>query len=261
MFSHSRIAFRASFVVAVLLVVVAVVSFLAPSASAQSPTTGATPSATATASPATPAPPTATPVPTLKATPGLPPGLFPESAFQFGTIQKEVVVPLIGDDGRTHYVTLSEDRGGMVRIRLSLFSFPALTYNVVIFRRGNCAATDTYGPSDVIVQFPIEQGTQGVATLTLQFANTDRISIVGSGTNSIYDADGTSLAIYRPGSGGSGLKAACAVLAAPPGAPATGTGLRGDGRDRGFGPATVVLSLVALLGVAGVLFALRRRTS
>jgi hypothetical protein len=155
----------------------------------------------------------------------VPPTSGPEPAaeppFNFDEV-KEVVIPLIGDDGRTHYVTLLEDTAGIVRIRLSLFDFSPLTYNVVIFRRGDCSETANYGPDDVIrPSFSFTLDSQ--AALVLQFFNTDSITLL-PGPKSIYDADGTSLALYRPGSGGSGLLAACAVLSAPPGAPNTGTG-------------------------------------
>jgi hypothetical protein len=190
----------------------------------------------------------------------VPPSSDPEPAgeppFNFDEV-KEVVVPLIGDDGRTHYVTLSEDSAGIVRIRLSLFDFQPSTYRVVIFRRGNCSETASYGPDDVIrPDFPLTLDSR--EGLVLQFYNTDSITLL-PGPKSIYDADGTSLAVYRPGSGGSGLLAACAVLSAPPGAPNTGTGATAADEasidDRGAGFIAAGLCLVA----APVLFALRRR--
>lgn len=194
----------------------------------------------------------------------VPPTIGPEPAgeppFNFDEV-KEVVVPLIGDDGRTHYVTLSEDTAGIVRIRLSLFNFQPGTYHTVLFRRGDCAATATYGPADVFPRddrFTLDE--DAATTLVLTFFNTDDITIT-PGPKSIYDADGTSLAVYRPGSGGSGLLAACAVLAAPPGAPSTGTGapVADDAPMdyRGIGAIAAGLALAAASG----LMALRRQAA
>lgn len=192
----------------------------------------------------------------------VPPSSGPEPAgeppFNWDVV-KEVVVPLIGDDGRTHYVTLSEDTAGIVRIRLSLLDFSPLTYNVVIFRRGDCSATASYGPGDVIrpnFSFTLDSR----ASLVLQFFNTDSITLL-PGPKSIYDADGTSLAVYRPGSGGSGLLAACAELSTPPGPPDTGTGAPSAGEAsigyRGTGVIAAGFGLVAASG----LLALRRRAA
>lgn len=189
-----------------------------------------------------------------------PPSTGPEPAgeppFNWDVV-KEVVVPLIGDDGRTHYVTLSEDTAGIVRMRLSLFDFSPLTYNVVLFRRGDCSETASYGPDDVIrpsFSFALDSR----ATLVLQFFNTDSITLL-PGPKSIYDADGTSLALYRPGSGGSGLLAACAVLSAQPGAPDTGTGATTAGKDSpGHAGAGFIAAGFALVFASGLL-ALGRR--
>lgn len=157
----------------------------------------------------------ATPVPTA------PPNPDVEPQFNYDIVT-EVVVPLIGDDGRTHYVTLSEDTAGIVRVRLSLFEFAPLSYNVVLFRRGDCTATASFGPEDVIrPNYPFALPRLGGLVLT--FFNTASITL-SPGPRSIHDADGTSLAVYRPGSGGNGLLAACAVLASAPRAPASGTG-------------------------------------
>ncbi|GMV87005.1 MAG: hypothetical protein AMXMBFR80_28580 [Dehalococcoidia bacterium] len=183
-----------------------------------------------------------------------PPSTGPEPAaeppFNWDVV-KEVVVPLTGDDGRTHYVTLSEDTAGIVRIRLSLFEFTPLTYSVVIFRRGNCSETASYGPDDVIqpsYSFTLDRPSM----LVLEFFNTGSITLT-PGPKSIYDADGTSLAVYRPGSGGSGLLAACAVLSATPGAPDTGTGAIaagvGPAGRAGAGLLAAGLFLVAASGV------------
>lgn len=194
----------------------------------------------------------------------VPPSTGPEPAgeppFNWDVV-KEVVVPLIGDDGRTHYVTLSEDTAGIVRIRLSLFNFQPGTYHTVLFRRGDCAATATYGPADV---FPrddrVTLDEDAATSLVLTFFNTDDITIT-PGPKSIYDADGTSLAVYRPGSGGSGLLAACAELAAPPGAPGTGTSATAVDKSRtdlrGSGVIAAGLALVAVSG----LMALRGRAA
>ncbi|MBK7724400.1 MAG: hypothetical protein IPI33_03915 [Dehalococcoidia bacterium] len=55
------------------------------------------------------APPTSAPEPSA------------EPSFNYDVV-REVVVPLFGNDGRTHYVTLSQDTAGVVRVRLSLGS-------------------------------------------------------------------------------------------------------------------------------------------
>jgi len=190
-----------------------------------------------------------------------PPSTGPEPAaeppFNFDEV-REVVVPLIGDDGRTHYVTLSEDTAGIVRIRLSLFEFSPLSYNVVIFRRGDCSLTANYGPDDVIrPNFSFTLETSG--PLVLQFFNTDSITLL-PGPKSIYDADGTSLAVYRPGSGGSGLLAACAVLSAPPGPPDTGNGTAAAAASPLGDRLVVVSAALVSLAAAAALTALRRRS-
>lgn len=179
-----------------------------------------------------------------------------EPPFNWDVV-KEVVVPLIGDDGRTHYVTLSEDTAGIVRMRLSLFDFSPLSYNVVIFRRGECSATASYGPDDVIrpnFSFTLDSR----ATLVLTFFNTDSITLT-PGPKSIYDADGTSLAVYRPGSGGSGLLAACAVLSATPGAPDTGTGaIAVDEAPIDHRRSGLIAAGLILVGVSGLMVLLHR---
>ena len=189
------------------------------------------------------APPTSAPEPSA------------EPSFNYDVV-REVVVPLFGNDGRTHYVTLSQDTAGVVRVRLSLFDFTPLTYNIVLFRRGDCSQTANYGPEDVIrpnVSFTVDS-----VALVVQFFNTGSITLT-AGPKSIYDADGTSLAVYRPGSGGTGLLAACAVLAGPPGAPDTGTGPAGPSgvrpryRDKG------AVVAAAMLATAAGLFAMHRR--
>lgn len=190
----------------------------------------------------------------------VPPTSGPEPAaeppFNYDIV-REVVVPLIGDDGRTHYVTLSQDTAGVLRVRLSLFDFAPLTYNIVLFSRGDCTQRANYGPDDVIrpnVSFTVDS-----VALVLHFFNTDSITLT-AGPKSIYDADGTSLAVYRPGSGGSGLLAACAVLAGPPGAPDTGTGpvaVTDTGPSYlGVGAAVAGIAVAAAAG----LLATRRRT-
>src|SRR5690349_18129862 len=85
-----------------------------PSPTAGTPTLTASPSPTATATPTQPSPP-------------IDGG---EPAFNYDIV-KEVVVPLIGDDGRVHYVTMSQDTAGIVRIRLSLFDFPRGSYTTL----------------------------------------------------------------------------------------------------------------------------------
>lgn len=178
-----------------------------------------------------------------------------EPPFNYDIV-REVVVPLIGDDGRTHYVTLSEDTAGILRLRLSLFDFAPGGYNVVLFRRGNCSATASYGPDDVIrPNFSLELTER--AGLVLTFFNTDSMTLT-PGPKSIYDADGTSLAIYRPGSGGSGLRAACAVLSSPPGAPSTGSGTATLGESSlDWREVAALAAGVALAGAAASI-ALRR---
>jgi hypothetical protein len=206
-----------------------------------------------------------TPTPLASATPiaaSTPPPVTPsptptEPSFNFDIV-KEVVVSLIGDDGRQHYVTLSQDTEGVMRVRLSLFYFPGGPYTIVLFRRGDCAATASFGPADVIASLPLQLEERSVGYLVLYFFNTRSMSLSTAEPNTIYDADGTSLAIYRPGSGGSGLKAACAVLAAAPGAPVVGNGTR----PVAVGSSSRALSFAgAVLAAGGVALALwARRT-
>jgi hypothetical protein len=225
--------------------------------SAQDPTV--TPTATVTATPTTPTPTTgiSTATPTTQPSPTVPKSTpTPEPEFNFDEV-KEVVVPLIGDDGRTHYVTLTEDTAGIVRVRLSLFSFQYLhSYSAVVFDRGDCGPTGTrdLGPADLLAQFHIPGDLNVGSGLSLWFFNTDRFSLTGP--KSIYDSDGAVLAIYRPGSGGSGLRAACAVLAPPLGPPSVGTGTAGDGRL----PVALVVGVAGMVGGVAGAWALRRRT-
>lgn len=95
----------------------------------------------------------------------------------------------------------------------------------------------------------------------LTFWNTDLISLTPGAPNSIYDANGAALAVYRPGSGGSGLRAACAILAGPPGAPDTGNGTRVVGRsDLPWSTPAAALGLVLLTTSAVVGAAVCRRS-
>lgn len=219
-------------VLAALVLVVAVMAALSRPALtlAETPTplTSAPPTVVSTPPPATPSP-----APT-------------EPSFNFDVV-KEVVVPLIGDDGRQHYVTLSQDTDGVVRVRLSFFYFLGGPYTIVLFRRGDCAATASFSPGDVISSLPLQLEERSVGYLVLYFFNTRSISLSPGASNTVYDADGTSLAVYRPGSGGSGLKAACAVLAPGPGVPVTGTGTA----PVGTGSISLSLSLAGAALVAG----------
>jgi hypothetical protein len=159
----------------------------------------------------------------------------------------ELVVPLVGDDGRTHYVTFWQYEGGAVRIRLSLFAFAAGPYNVVVFDRGGRRSTGDFGPGDVLAQFPLEQPEP--AGLVLHIFETHSFSILPGAVNTLLDANGGTLAIYRPGSGGSGLLAACADVGQPPGSPAAGTGTAAVSvRSSG-----VILAGFALLSLAAAL--------
>jgi hypothetical protein len=172
-------------------------------------------------------------------------------------VVKEVVVPLIGDDGRTHYVTMIQDTAGVVRIRLSLFNFQPGRYNVIIRQRAAC---DDSGGLVGQLKPPLSLDADSASYLVLTFWNTDLVSLTPGAPNSIYDADGAALAVYRPGSGGSGLRAACAILSGPPGAPGTGTGLRHA--DPGAFPwplaAGVAFAFAASAAVAGWAGARRR---
>jgi hypothetical protein len=142
----------------------------------------------------------------------------PTPTFNFDEV-KEVVSELRGANGTTHYVTLSEDTEGVVRIRLSLFSVPAGSYVAVLFRRGDCSQTAANGPEDALGSFAFRLDEKG--GLVLVFFNSRLIGITPGAPNSIYDADGTSLAVYSPGDSGAG-PIACARLDLPVGAPATG---------------------------------------
>ncbi|MCC7363071.1 MAG: hypothetical protein IT303_01770 [Dehalococcoidia bacterium] len=159
--------------------------------------------------------------------------------------------PLISDDGRQHYVTLMQDTAGVVRVRVSLFSFAAGTYNVVLFNNGNCSAVGD-DPGQVIGTLGGME-LEGATTWVLVFFNTDLISLHAGAANSIADRDGTSLAIYRPGSGGSGLRAACGRLGEPPGPPASGSGMASS-NDPGWWLAGFAVSAAggALLTAMGV---------
>jgi len=172
-------------------------------------------------------------------------------------VVKEVVVSLIGDDGRTHYVTMIQDTAGVVRIRLSLFFFQPGTYNVIIRQRAAC---DDSGGLVGQLKPPLALDADSASSLVLIFWNTDLVSLTPGAPNSIYDADGAALAVYRPGSGGSGLRAACAILSGPPGVPATGTGLRPADSGTFLWPlaAGVAFAFAASAAVAGWAGARRR---
>ena len=99
--------------------------------------------------------------------------------------------------------------------------------------------------------YTIEQSTESASKLVLYFQNTDLLSLTPGAPNSIYDGDGTALIL----AGGQGIQdptptAACAVLAAPPGAPSSGSGLR-TGPSSGFLwplAGAVALALLAMEG-------------
>jgi hypothetical protein len=182
-----------------------------------------------------------------------------EPAFNNATV-RELVVPLNGSDGRQHYVTLSEDTAGTVRVRLSLFDFPPGTYHAVLFRKGSCAsaATAGYGPADAYADdSPLQTFTLDErAGLVLTFFNTRAITIT-PGPYSLFDADGTSLALYRPGDGGAGPVACAELSGAPPGPPDTGSGLAAGGR-RG-GSFLVVIGMLIATAAAHVTVRAHRR--
>ncbi|MBK7126807.1 MAG: hypothetical protein IPH65_12960 [Dehalococcoidia bacterium] len=94
-----------------------------------------------------------------------------------------------------------------------------MDWPALFLQRCACSQTANYGPEDVIrpnVSFTVDS-----VALVVQFFNTGSITLI-AGPKSIYDADGTSLAVYRPGSGGTGLLASPCVLAGRPAAPDTG---------------------------------------
>jgi hypothetical protein len=216
-------------------------------------TATATVTTTSTADTATPPPTVETPTPST-GTPEPTPTTEPE--FNFDEV-KEVVVPLIGDDDRTHYVTLSEDTAGVVRVRLSLFNFPLpFPHTVIVYDRADCSYTANPVAEEVLLQAQIGPDEGAGTALVLHFFNTTAIAITG-GPRSIYDADGTSLAIYRPGDAGPVLRAACAVLAAPLGAPDTGTGVNRTHESRA-GSEMVAAMVVVAAGV-GIAWSLRRK--
>jgi hypothetical protein len=191
----------------------------------------------------------------------VPPSSGPEPAgeppFNFDEV-KEIVVPLIGDDGRTHHVTLSEDTVGIVRIRLSLFNFQPGTYHTVLFRRGSCSSTPTSGPGNVLTRddrFTLEE--DAATSLVLTFFNTDDITLT-PGPKSIYGPDATFLVVFRPGVDGTELRAACAALSASPGPPDTGTGATQADTAEDYRAVVAMAAGIALIGAAA-LMALRRR--
>jgi len=193
-----------------------------------------------------------------------PPSTGPEPAaeppFNFDEV-REVVVPLIGDDGRTHYVTLSEDTAGIVRIRLSLFNFEAGPYHTVLFRGGSCASTPGSAPGETLRRdhrFTLER--DAATTLVLTFFNTADITLT-AGPKSIYGPAPTFLILFSTRPDGTELRVACAALSAPPGPPDTGTGAgTNTGAVTSLGSRILVVSavLVSLAG-ATALTALRRR--
>lgn len=215
--------------------------------------------AASTAIAQSPAPPTRPLPPAATRTPTPGTAQTPTPSFSFDVV-KEIVVPLIGDDGRTHYVTLSQDAEGVVRIRISLFSFSALRYNVVLFRRGDCATSSSWGPADVIASMRLEQGAEGASTLALHFFNTRSISLTPGAPNTVYDADGTWLAIYRPGDSGSGLLAACGALTQALGAPGTGGVVSRDERSPPAGAVVVIGMLAVITGGGALLIGGHRRS-
>jgi hypothetical protein len=191
-----------------------------PTPSPAATTVTTTPVPTSPAATAVTSTPTAPP--TIRTAPPAPTGT-PTPSFNFDEV-KEVVSELRGSDGRIHYVTLSEDTEGAVRIRLSLFEFPASSYNAVLFRNGDCSKTATFGPGDALGSFPFTLTER--SGLVLTFFNTRVISITAGSPNSIYDSDGTSLAVYVPGDSGIG-PVACGRLDVAPGAPRTGDSATG----------------------------------
>lgn len=196
-------------------------------ASAQSPTPLTTPSpaaGTATAAPTTP--PTATPVP-VAPTPALPPGALPESAFNFDIV-REVVYELRANDGVVHYVTLSQDTAGVVRVRTSLFNFPAGSYTLLFHPSQSCASTAGTRPIDA---FTLDR----LGSLVLTFRNTNQLSLEGLSNArpfGIFDIDGNAFGLFRTDAVTNGTAIACAIVPPieVPGAPATGSGPGLDGR-------------------------------
>ncbi len=191
----------------------------------------------------------------------VPPSSGPEPAgeppFNFDEV-KEVVVPLFGDDGRTHYVTLSEDTASIVRIRLSLFNFETGRYHTVLFRRGSCASTPGSERGDRLTRddrFTLKE--DAATTLVLTFFNTDDITLT-AGPKTIYAPDAVILVLFREREDGTELRVACATLSAPPGPPDTGTGGITAVATVHGNRTVVVAGLVALAGVAA-LMAQRRR--
>jgi hypothetical protein len=183
-----------------------------------------------------------------------------EPAFNYQVV-KEIVAPLVAEDGRTHYVTLSQDTNGVVRVRYSLFTFPSGFYTVYLHGGGSCTPKhQSTGP--IWAQLPgVPVGPYPTgSSLELYFYNTTALSLTPGLRNSIYDEDGTSLAFSADASpeNVAGRDVACAVLAAPPGVPMVGTGLSSgrDGRFRHLSLAAAVF-LSGSFSLAG--YVLRRR--
>jgi hypothetical protein len=196
---------------------------------------------------------TPTPTPTPAVTPTTP----VEPEFNYDVV-KEVVAPLIGEDGRTHYVTLTQDTNGVVRVRLSLFSFPAGNYNVIVRASAKCG--DEGGLVGQLTQTPLVWTKEYATALVLQFYNTRVLSLTPGAPGSIYDADGAALAIYRPGDSGEGLRAACALLGVSPGPPGTGSGI-GHPNAGGRRMVMPIAAVVTSASTGLFLVRLRRRAS
>lgn len=241
-------------VLAAALVVIGLASAQEPtvSPSVEPTTTAATPTGTpATLTPATTPTPAPSPPP-----PDTSPG---EPEFNYDLVT-EIVAPLVAEDGRTHYVTLSQDTAGVVRVRYSLFSFPEGFYTVYVHEGGACSPPHrSTGETWAQLRGIPQEAENAESALVLHFYNTQTISLTPGLPNSIYDEDGTTLALSVDASNEDldGRDIACAILAAPPGAPDTGSGVESSKERRPVLEMTSGMAVVAA-GLA-VVWALRRR--
>jgi hypothetical protein len=95
-------------------------------------------------------------------------------------------------------VTPREDTQGIVQVILQLTDVPAGTYAAVTYGIGDCAGVAGFGAADVLDRHEILRTPYPAGATVYHYYVTDAFRLTRSAPNTLYDADGTSLAVYYP---------------------------------------------------------------
>ncbi len=175
----------------------------------------------------------------------------------------EFAVAFEGADGHEHYVTLRQDDHGVVQIQLQLTDVLAGTYTVATYSDGGCSNVTQLDISRAIEKRQIIRPSPESGDVVKSFYTTNAISLARNVPKSVYDADGTSLAVYNNDGSLLGCADISAVDAQPlptvtPEPPGAGTGIVGAQPNKGGEMWLPVAWMLAGLGVLALLILKRR---